>query len=95
MNNSIDDKSKEELAKVRWRSRRGMLELDTLLELFCENAYFKLSPQEKASFNKLLEAEDQDLMGWLVNHIPHPSRQISHIINKIKDNHNLNTSKSS
>ncbi|TCV90213.1 FAD assembly factor SdhE [Sulfurirhabdus autotrophica] len=50
-----------ELNRLRWRCRRGLLELDIVLERFIEHHYSSLSELEKASFIELLTEADNDL----------------------------------
>ncbi|MEM9531124.1 MAG: succinate dehydrogenase assembly factor 2 [Pseudomonadota bacterium] len=50
---------------LRWRCRRGMLELDVMLTRFLEGRYPKLPAPEQASFRQLLETEDDQLWDWL------------------------------
>jgi antitoxin CptB len=57
-----------ELRRLRWRCRRGLLELDVLLSNFLEQGYPDLSPEEQANFARLIETtDDAELMRWLVN----------------------------
>jgi antitoxin CptB len=58
--------SENELSKVLWRCRRGMLELDVMLQRFCNEVYELLSIQQQQLFEELLEEADQDLQRWLV-----------------------------
>ena len=51
----------EDLARLRWRCRRGMLELDLLLTRYLETA----GEFDVAEFESLLEAPDVELLGWL------------------------------
>lgn len=51
--------------EVRWKCRRGMLELDAILNPFFEQYYSALSPEQKNDFVKLLECSDPDLWAWL------------------------------
>jgi len=53
-----------ELNKLRWRSRRGMLELDLLLVPFFDAKYRDLPADQRATFVKLLEQDDPDLLLW-------------------------------
>ena len=53
--------------RLLWASRRGMLELDLLLQPFVENHYDNLSDDEKAQFHLFLELEDQQLFQWLIH----------------------------
>lgn len=53
-----------ELNKLRWRSRRGMLELDLLLLPFFDEVYRDLDEARQQTFVKLLEQDDPDLLAW-------------------------------
>lgn len=53
-------------AKLAWQCRRGMLELDVLLQGFLQAEWDRLSSQERADFARLLEEADPDLLVWLV-----------------------------
>ena len=53
--------------RLLWASRRGMLELDLLLQPFVENHYDNLSDDDKAKFHLFLELEDQQLFQWLIH----------------------------
>ncbi len=55
----------QEMNRLRWQCRRGMLELDLFLNRFLETAYSDLSDKEKKLFNQLLACTDQDLFEWL------------------------------
>ena len=52
--------------RLLWASRRGMLELDLLLQPFVENHYGHLADDDKQQFHLFLELEDQQLFQWLV-----------------------------
>ncbi|MGB0458975.1 MAG: succinate dehydrogenase assembly factor 2 [Porticoccaceae bacterium] len=52
--------------RLLWASRRGMLELDLLLQPFVENHYDHLTDDDKQQFHLFLELEDQQLFQWLV-----------------------------
>ena len=51
-----------ELDRVRWRCRRGLLELDLVLKAFLEKGYARLGPDGQAAFLELLEQPDNDLL---------------------------------
>lgn len=55
----------ENIKKTRVQCRRGMLELDFLLERFLENKYVSLSEAQKAAFARLLTYSDPELLDWL------------------------------
>jgi antitoxin CptB len=52
--------------RLLWASRRGMLELDLILQPFVEHHYDLLSDSDKQQFHLFLELEDQQLFQWLV-----------------------------
>ena len=60
--------------KLKWRSRRGLLELDLLLVPFVEQAFEQLPRTLQVSYEALLEEEDQDILGWLQGHLERPER---------------------
>lgn len=50
------------LERVRWRARRGLLELDILFERFVTAQYAQLSDSEKREFEALLDMADNPLL---------------------------------
>ena len=56
-----------EQARLRWRCRRGMREMDILFQQFMEKYYSNLSDENKASFAALLEESDPDIMNWIMD----------------------------
>jgi antitoxin CptB len=51
-----------ELDKIRWQCRRGMLELDLILEKFTRQHLANLDPGQLERFKELLEYPDNDLL---------------------------------
>ena len=51
----------KELDRVRWRCRRGMLELDIVLQRFVDKHYTQLNETELQQFDTLLNLPDNDL----------------------------------
>lgn len=49
------------LERVRWRCRRGMLEMDILLGRFVEQRYAQLDAQQRVAFDELLDLSDTEL----------------------------------
>ncbi len=50
-----------ELERARWRCRRGLLELDIVLQRFMDEHYARLSETELRQFEMLLDLSDNDL----------------------------------
>ena len=51
----------KELDRIRWRCRRGMLELDIVLQGFVDKHYMQLNKTELQQFDTLLNLPDNDL----------------------------------
>ncbi|CUA86480.1 MULTISPECIES: succinate dehydrogenase assembly factor 2 [Gulbenkiania] len=51
-----------ELKRIRWRSRRGLLELDLVLERFLAQRFDALSPAQLAAYRELLDLPDNDFL---------------------------------
>ncbi|MFA5915558.1 MAG: succinate dehydrogenase assembly factor 2 [Burkholderiales bacterium] len=51
----------ENLNRLRWQCRRGLLELDVLLERFLERHHDQLQGERLSSFQALLNFSDNDL----------------------------------
>jgi antitoxin CptB len=52
--------------RLLWRCRRGMKELDVLLERYAKSLSVPASDAERAVFARLLELPDPDLAGYLL-----------------------------
>ena len=57
-----------ELRKLRWRCRRGMRELDQLLERWLDQAWRQSPTREREVFLRLLDTEDDKLWRWFLGH---------------------------
>jgi len=55
--------------RLRWKCRRGMLELDLLLLSFLDKHYANLSDHEKEVFERLLDEEDPVLQSWFMRQV--------------------------
>lgn len=53
-------------ARIRWLCRRGMKELDVLLERFFSAEFDHLSAAEQDAFHSLVQAEDPDIYNYLL-----------------------------
>lgn len=68
------------IARVRWACRRGMLELDVLLQPFIEAHYENLSVEHKSAFIRLLECEDPELFAWFMGHEICPDQELADMV---------------
>lgn len=51
--------------RLRWRCRRGARELDLVLLHYLDTRYASAGQAERVAFQRLLEADDPDLLDWL------------------------------
>lgn len=65
--------SADRLRRLRWRCRRGLLELDLWLVRFADAGLNRLSDEECAAFEALLQEADTDLLAWLEGREPAPA----------------------
>lgn len=61
-----------ELNRIRWKCRRGTLELDLLLTGFVDRHYSSLNPTERDEFSALLELDDEELWALLTEEVEVP-----------------------
>lgn len=72
-----------EKSRIFWASRRGMLELDLILQPFAENIYPTLAEADQRCYEDLLACEDQDLFSWLLRSTKPEDARISGIVDCI------------
>ena len=70
MTNFNTDLKRAEYNRVIWHSRRGMLELDIVLESFVKHSYLLLDLDSQALYRRLLTCEDQELFNWFLKKEP-------------------------
>ena len=68
----------------RWQCRRGMLELDLLLNNFVDKKVNTLSEQEKLSFELLLSYPDQTLLDLLLGNSVSSDSAIAILVQQIQ-----------
>ena len=72
-------------ARLRWRCRRGMRELDQLLGWWLDVRYPLSGDVEKAAFSALLDEPDPQLWDWLTGREGPPRREWQRIVDEIRD----------
>ena len=69
---------------LRWRCRRGMLELDILFNGFIDKQYTQLSSEQKVTFDQLLDYPDQLLFDLLLGHMQSSDNKVSSLVQTIR-----------
>lgn len=72
-----------EIRRLRWQCRRGMLELDHLLDRFLDLGYRDLSPAERIDFVRLLGEQDQRLSDWFMSRAEPPDVPLRDLVRRI------------
>ena len=75
--------SDEEINRMRWAARRGMLELDLVLEPFVSARYAALDGADRQRFRDLMLCEDQDLFAWFLRREQPEDPEIALIVSQI------------
>jgi antitoxin CptB len=75
--------SGEVTARLRWRCRRGMKELDLLLGEWLEQRWPDAPPRRRESFAWLLEQQDPDLAHWLLGGARPADREHAALVDEI------------
>lgn len=55
-----------ETGRIRWHCRRGMLELDLVLQTFLDRHFDRLDTEQRAALERLLEYPDNDLLDFVM-----------------------------
>ena len=71
-------------SRLYWQCRRGMLELDDLLQGFYKKSIDKLSDQQLASFATLLKSPDDLLLDYLMGRTIPVDPGMADVVNEIR-----------
>ncbi len=69
MNATASEAQTREAQRLLWRCRRGMKELDILLERFAREHYAGAPAEQKRAFARLLDLPDPDLLDYLFGYV--------------------------
>lgn len=75
--------SSDDRNRLRYHSRRGMLELDMLLLPFFDACFDSLPYPEQQHYARLLECEDTDLLSWLLSQSRSPEPDLQRMVGRI------------
>jgi len=73
-----------ELTRLRWQCRRGMKELDVLLEAYLKDKFSEAAPAEQQAFAVLLELPDPILMAYIVGRISPETEEQCRVIDTLR-----------
>ena len=70
--------------RLRWKCRRGMLELDMVLLRFLDRHYDELNDLQKQQFDKLLEEQDPVLQSWFMQQVIPEDKEMAAMVDYIR-----------
>jgi len=73
-----------EYSELKWRCRRGMLELDILLNGYLDKHYPTMTAEQGAAFNELLGYPDQVLFDLLLGNMQSSDAGVNNLVNDIQ-----------
>ena len=71
-------------SQLRWRCRRGVRELDVLLERFLQKEYPSLDEPAQHAFQRMLEMQDPTIMDCLFGKTTSEDQEIQSIIIRLQ-----------
>ena len=76
-----------DVARLRWRCRRGMRELDAVLQSFAESSLATLDGADLARFERILELPDPELFAYLTGRNAPADLDIARLIERVRSSH--------
>ena len=70
--------------RIQWNCRRGLLELDLVLERFLQRYFDDLNADEVNVFKALLAFEDNDLLDMVMGRAEPLNTRLSGVLEKIR-----------
>jgi succinate dehydrogenase flavin-adding protein (antitoxin of CptAB toxin-antitoxin module) len=72
------------LERLKWRSRRGLLELDLVFEKFWSGSGSKMDDSQAAALERLLVLPDNDLLDLVMGRAHTPDRALGEMVELLR-----------
>lgn len=72
------------LERLKWRSRRGLLELDLIFDRFWKTMGDRLDDADAAALERLLQLPDNDLLDLLMGRAQAADEQLRGMVHKLR-----------
>ena len=72
------------LDKIKWQCRRGLLELDLILQAFNRRHLDGLDPEQLERFEELLALPDNDLLDLLIGRAAVPEPRYRNVVQLLR-----------
>jgi len=76
--------NRETLERLKWRSRRGLLELDLVFERFWKGAGSQLSEGDAAALERLLALPDNDLLDLVMGRADSQEASLQPVLQQLR-----------
>ena len=77
-------------SRLLWRCRRGIREMDIVLQEFLDQSYDILNDADKSSFSQLLNESDLDILNWIMEKDEPRNDGLKNIITLIRQSRKIN-----
>lgn len=74
------------IGRLRWQSRRGLLELDRFLEAFFSKDLSAFDEDAISALERLLERQDLELLDWLLGRSAPQDPQLAYALELLRRN---------
>lgn len=74
-----------DLNRLRWKCRRGMLELDLVLNQFLEQDFLALDTGAQHAFETLLEAGDEEIWMLISDEQANAAPELQAVISRLRE----------
>jgi antitoxin CptB len=74
----------DDLSRLRWRCRRGIREMDLLLQNFLSVSWNGLNAAERRAFERLLDESDPDILAWIAGRAEPPDAEYPALIQRLR-----------
>jgi len=88
MEKTPSDENIATVSRLRWRCRRGMRELDTLLERWLTERWPVAGAADREDFERLLGCEDDQLWDWCMGRSMPDDAGLTAIVRQVVDRAN-------
>lgn len=72
------------LQRLRWRSRRGLLELDLVFDRYWAGPGLQMTPGEAAAMERLLALADNDLLDLVMGRAEAPDAHLRALLDQLR-----------
>jgi antitoxin CptB len=74
----------DDVAKLKWRCRRGMKELDLLLERYLAERYPSADTVEQGAFRELLDMQDPELFAFVIGRERPATEELRRVVDTLR-----------